>query len=75
MAIYRKNLPKASEAAAHKAWDVLLAGPEGFQKKGEIDLAGVRTVLELRSEYGRPQKSLTDPSKYIDESYYRKAMN
>jgi ABC-type nitrate/sulfonate/bicarbonate transport system substrate-binding protein len=73
VAIYRKNLPKASEAAANKAWDVLLAGPEGFQKKGEIDLAGVRTVLELRSEYGRPQKSLTDPSKYIDESYFRKA--
>ncbi|MGZ5569790.1 MAG: ABC transporter substrate-binding protein [Usitatibacter sp.] len=73
-AIYRKNLPRASEAAALKAWDVLLTGPEGFQKKGEINLAGVRTVLELRSEYGRPQKSLTDPSKYIDESYYRKAL-
>jgi ABC-type nitrate/sulfonate/bicarbonate transport system substrate-binding protein len=73
-AIYRKNLPRASEAAALKAWDVMLAGPEGFQKKGEINLAGVRTVLELRSEYGRPQKNLTDPSKYIDESYYRKAL-
>lgn len=73
-AIYRKNLPRASEAAALKAWDVLLASPEGFQKKGEISLPGVRTVLELRSEYGRPQKNLTDPSKYIDESYYRKAV-
>ena len=73
-AIYRKNLPRASEAAALKAWDVMLAGPEGFQKKGQIEVAGVRTVLELRSEYGRPQKSLTDPMKYIDESYYRKAL-
>jgi ABC-type nitrate/sulfonate/bicarbonate transport system substrate-binding protein len=72
-AIYRKNLPKASEAAALKAWDVLLAGSEGFQKKGEISLEGVRTVLELRSEYGRPQKQLTDPSKYLDDSFYRKA--
>lgn len=73
-AIYRKNLPRANEAASLKAWDVMLAGPEGFQKKGQIDIAGVRTVLELRSEYGRPQKSLTDPMKYIDETYYRKAM-
>ena len=73
-AIYRKNLPRASEAASLKAWDVLLTGSEGFQKKGEINLAGVRTVLELRSEYGRPQKSLSDPSKYIDESYYKKAL-
>ena len=32
-----------------------------------------RTVLKLRSEFGRPQKMLTDPVKYIDESYYLKA--
>jgi ABC-type nitrate/sulfonate/bicarbonate transport system substrate-binding protein len=74
VAIYRRNLPRASEAAAQKAWEVLLAGPEGFQKRGEISIAGVRTVLELRSEYGRPRKDLSDPSKYIDESYYRKAL-
>jgi hypothetical protein len=28
----------------------------------------------LRSEYGRPQKKLSDPSRYIDESYYDKAI-
>jgi ABC-type nitrate/sulfonate/bicarbonate transport system substrate-binding protein len=73
IAIYRKQLPRASEEGARKAWDVLLGGKEGFQKKAKIDLAGVRTVLELRSEYGRPQKKLDDPSKYVDESYYLKA--
>ena len=74
VAIYRKFLPQASEASANKAWEVLLAGPEGFQKKGKLDLAGIETVLKLRSEFGRPQKNLTDPSKYIDESYYQKAL-
>jgi ABC-type nitrate/sulfonate/bicarbonate transport system substrate-binding protein len=74
VAIYRKNLPQASEDAANKAWDVLLGGPEGFQKKGRLDRAGIQTVLRLRSEFGRPQKSLTDPDKYIDESYYNKAL-
>ena len=34
----------------------------------------METVLKLRSQYGRPQKTLTDPDKYIDESYYRKAL-
>ena len=74
VAIYRRNLPQASEAAAQKAWDALLGGTEGFQRKGKIDPRGARTVLELRSEYGRPPKRLDDPSKYIDESYYRKAV-
>ena len=74
VAIYRKNVPAASPEAANKAWDALLAGPEGFQKKGKLDLAGIETVLRLRSEFGRPQKTLADPSKYIDESYYRKAL-
>ena len=72
--IYRKYLPQATEASATKAWEVLLTGPEGFQKKGKLDLAGIATVLKLRSEFGRPLKSLTDPSKYVDESYYRKAV-
>jgi ABC-type nitrate/sulfonate/bicarbonate transport system substrate-binding protein len=74
VAIYRKNIPQASEESANKAWDALLAGPEGFQKKGKLDRAGIETVLKLRSEFGRPQKTLTDPDKYVDESYYRRAM-
>ena len=74
VAIYRKYLPQATDASAGKAWDVLLAGPEGFQKKGKLDRAGIETVLKLRSEFGRPQKALTDPSKYVDESYYEKAL-
>ena len=72
IAIYRRNLPAATEASAAKALDLLTSG-EGFQRRGKIDLEGVRTVLALRSEYGRPSKKLDDPSKYIDETYYEKA--
>ena len=36
-------------------------------------MEGVKTVLELRSKYGVPQKSLTDPMKYVDLSFYQKA--
>jgi ABC-type nitrate/sulfonate/bicarbonate transport system substrate-binding protein len=74
VAIYRSRLTQASDDAANRAWAVLVPGPEGFQKKGKLDRAGIETVLKLRSEFGLPQKSLTDPDKYIDESYYRKAM-
>ena len=74
VAIYRKNIPQASEEVANKAWEALLTGPEGFQKKGKLDRAGIETVLKLRSEFGQPRKTLTDPDKYVDESYYRKAL-
>ncbi|MHA1107685.1 MAG: ABC transporter substrate-binding protein, partial [Alphaproteobacteria bacterium] len=51
-----------------------LLGPTGFADKAAIDMDGVRTVLELRSKYAEPKKTLTDPMKYIDLSYYEKAL-
>jgi len=74
VAIYRRNIPQASEAGASKAYEVLLGGSEGFQRKAKLDLAGAKTVLELRGEYGRPAKKLADPARYIDESYYDRAL-
>ena len=72
IAIYAKHLPKA--AMADKAYETMFAANEGFQKNAKIDLDGCRTVLKLRSEFAKPQKNLADPVKYIDESYYRKAL-
>jgi len=34
----------------------------------------VRTVLELRSKYGEPKKTLTDPAKCYDPSFHDAAM-
>jgi len=73
ISIYVKHVPNAPRPAAQKAYEVMFAEKEGFQKKAKIDLEGCRTVLKLRSEFAKPQKNLTDPAKYIDESYYRKA--
>lgn len=74
VAIYMKHVPNALRPAAQKAYEVMFAEKEGFQKKAKIDIDGCRTVLKLRSEFAKPQKNLTDPLKYIDESFYRKAM-
>jgi ABC-type nitrate/sulfonate/bicarbonate transport system substrate-binding protein len=74
IAIFRKNLPQASEQAANAAYIVLLSPKDGFQKKAQIDLEGVRTVLQLRSKYGQPRKTLTDPNRYYDPSFYGAAM-
>ena len=74
IAIFRKNLPQATEQAAGTAYGVLLAPKDGFQRRAQIDLQGVETVLRLRSKYGQPQKSLTDARRYYDDSFYRAAM-
>jgi len=74
VAVYMKHVPSAPHSAAQKAYEVMFAEKEGFQKKAKLDIEGCRTVLKLRSEFAKPQKNLTDPSKYIDESFYTKAM-
>jgi ABC-type nitrate/sulfonate/bicarbonate transport system substrate-binding protein len=74
LAIFRKNLPNVSEQGAEAAYRVLLAPNDGFQKKAQIDLEGVRTVLTLRSKYAEPKKTLGDPAKYYDASFYREAL-
>jgi ABC-type nitrate/sulfonate/bicarbonate transport system substrate-binding protein len=74
LAILRKNLPAMSEQGAQAAYAILLDPRDGFQRKAEIDLNGVRTALALRSKYAEPKKTLTDPEKYYDASFYREAM-
>jgi len=36
-------------------------------------MKGVATVLALRSKYGEPRKLLSDPMRYVDTTYVKKA--
>jgi ABC-type nitrate/sulfonate/bicarbonate transport system substrate-binding protein len=74
VSIYVKNLPGAPRPAAEKAYAMMLGANEGFQRKAKLDLDGARTVLKLRSEFAKPQKNLADPMKYVDETFYKKAV-
>ena len=68
------NIRDMTPALAKQSYDLLLADNGGLSRDLAIDLQGIRTVLELRSKYGTPQKTLTDPMKYVDLSYYEKAL-
>ena len=70
--ILRKNQQQMSSQLASQTYD-LLVGPKGFSRTAEVDVAGVRKVLELRSEYGQPEKALTDPLRYYDPQFYEAA--
>lgn len=72
IAILRKNLPQLSEGLADQSYSVLV-NPKGFAADGALDIEGVRHVLALRSEYGEPKKTLTDPMRYYDPKYYEAA--
>ncbi len=73
IAILRAHIPTMSAPLAEASYGILLNPTRGFARDAGIDLAGVQTVLRLRSEYGRPQKTLDDPGKYLDLSYYEAA--
>jgi ABC-type nitrate/sulfonate/bicarbonate transport system substrate-binding protein len=67
------NIRDMSPALAKQSYDLLLGDKGGLARDLAPDLAGMRTVLRLRSKFGLPQKALTDPMKYVDLSYYEKA--
>jgi ABC-type nitrate/sulfonate/bicarbonate transport system substrate-binding protein len=70
--ILHRHLPQISPEVATQSY-AMLVNPKGFTPNAELDLEGVRKVLELRSEYGKPKKQLTDPMKYYDPQYYQLA--
>ncbi len=75
LALLQKNVRGMTPELAAKTYDVLLAPNGGFDRNAAVDVEGIRTVLKLRSEYGRPQKALTDPGRYLDLVYYERAVS
>lgn len=73
-AILMDNVPHMTAELAAATYDLLLAPNGGFDPAARLDSEGIKTVLALRSKYGRPQKQLTDFQKYEDLSYYGRAM-
>jgi len=53
-------------AREKKTYDIFVHPKSGLFRNLALDVEGVKTVLELRSKYGVPQKNLTDPLKYVD---------
>jgi ABC-type nitrate/sulfonate/bicarbonate transport system substrate-binding protein len=73
-AILIANIRDMTPALAKQSYDLLLADKGGLTRDAALDLDGIRTVLSLRSKYGTPQKTLTDPARYVDLGYYEKAL-
>lgn len=72
--VLRRHVPSMTESLAEITYDRLLDPLHGFQRRAAIERDGIRTVLALRSRYGKPQRALTDPDRYYDGSYYAQAI-
>jgi ABC-type nitrate/sulfonate/bicarbonate transport system substrate-binding protein len=66
-----RRLELAPDIAA-AVYDVITDKDEGFAKDGRFDLEGFKNVLRLRAEYEGVAPAA--PEKYLDLSYYEKAL-
>jgi ABC-type nitrate/sulfonate/bicarbonate transport system substrate-binding protein len=69
-ALLLRRMPEIKPGVAKSVMESLLSPASGLTPKAEILMDGVRTVLDLRTRYGRGGAPLTDPRRYIDLAYY-----
>ena len=68
------NMPEIKPPVAAAVMASLLSPRSGLTPKAAMLMAGVDTVLDLRSRYGGGAR-LTDPSKYINLTYYHQVVS
>ena len=68
-----RNMPNINPKAINRIMDKLLSPATGLTPDATIDKDGFETVLALRSQYG--EREITDASKYLDLSFYQKALS
>lgn len=61
-------------SSAEKTLDALLDPKDGIYPKAELNLPGITAALDLRAEMGYLKRPVPPVDKYVDLSYYRKAV-
>jgi ABC-type nitrate/sulfonate/bicarbonate transport system substrate-binding protein len=74
LAVMKKNIKGMSDAELESAYNEMVTSKGGLNKGAKINMDGAKMLLTLRNELSGSDKKLTDPSKYVDMSYYEKAM-
>jgi ABC-type nitrate/sulfonate/bicarbonate transport system substrate-binding protein len=68
-ALLLARMPDIKPGVADAVIKSVLSPRSGLTPGGALLPDGMRTVLNLRSRYGRPQRILTDIDKYLSLSY------
>ncbi|MGO1077548.1 ABC transporter substrate-binding protein [Inquilinus sp. CA228] len=73
-ALLLARMPEIKPGVVDKVLASVLSPRSGLTPRGAILPDGMRTVLDLRSRYGRPEKSLMEIEKYLALSFYEDAV-
>jgi ABC-type nitrate/sulfonate/bicarbonate transport system substrate-binding protein len=65
---------KGNKARAESMYANTLSPTMGLTPRSRIDMAGIRTVIELREVAGLMKPGETKAEKYVDERFYNKAL-
>jgi hypothetical protein len=69
----KSRMKDLSDAELEAAYTEMVTSKGGSIRSARINMDGVKVLLALRNELSGSSKQLTDPSKYVDLSYYEKA--
>lgn len=65
---------KNSKAGAEEMYEESVSPGFGFTPHGEIDMEGIRTVLQLREAAGLMKPPVPGAKKYVDDRFHKKAL-
>lgn len=69
--LLRSKMPQIKPGVIDAVMTSLLSPQSGLTPDGAMVMDGVKTVLELRTEYGSGDTPLRTPEKYIDLAYWQ----
>ena len=72
--ILLRNMSEIKPPVVGAVMASLLSSRSGLTPRATVTIAGIHTVLDLRTRYGKQGATLGDPHSYIDLSYYESAL-
>ena len=72
--VMKKYIKGLSDSELEATYTEMVTSKGGLNPRGAMNMAGVQMLLTLRNELSGSPVKLTDPNKYIDLSYYQKAI-
>ncbi|MFM2444841.1 MAG: hypothetical protein RJB09_2027 [Pseudomonadota bacterium] len=72
--VLRTRIKDLSEEDASTIYETMTAGKGGLNRRAKVNMDGVKTLIALRNELSGAKKIDSAPEKYVDLSYYDKAI-
>jgi ABC-type nitrate/sulfonate/bicarbonate transport system substrate-binding protein len=73
LAEMKAHIKGLSDAELETVYTSMTASKGGLNRGAKMNMDGVKMLLTLRNELSGADRKLTDPTKYVDLSYYEKA--